>query len=689
MPRNLLKQPLFYLGLAIRLCLIFLGIPKTQSEWFVPFLSSAAHNLTFDPWGNFLQAGGTSVAFPYGVVMYLAYLPGQFVARILGFGVNSDAALLAFGLTSLVLDFGLLLLLHKLLECKPKLLLAFYWLSPIVLYITYWNGQTDIVPVCLMVAGLFMLKRNFAFAAGVLVASAVSAKLSMVLAAPFFAIYLYRNRQLRALLKPFLSSLIVALLIGSAAFFGSDGFRTMVLGSPEINKVYSIALDFGGGVKLYLLPLVYLGLLYATWHMQRISFELLMASLGISFFAVLLFTPAASGWYMWVVPFLVWFQVRSDRITALLGLGFSLLYAATSIAFSSGLKLPLFDLDLSGPLVYSQSQQILHLHSLLFTAVSSIGLILAIRMYVRGIRRNDYYRLSRKPLAIGIAGDSGAGKDTLALALGELFGQESVANLSGDDYHKWDRHAPMWKALTHLNPRANNLHKFAGDVLALLADKPVLSRYYDHHLGRFRPARSVANNNVIIASGLHALYLPELAEKFDVSIFLDMDEDLRRHFKVERDSKVRGRTPEQVISSIEKRLPDSEQYIRPQSTQADLVFSLQPLNRDSVADSVRQGRLKLKIVLKNGIYHEDITRALIGLCGLHVDVVAGVADGSIEMIVEGDVSAGDLELAARETVSQLEGLLAIKPSWQGGALGIMQYVTLRQIVHSLSRRLAA
>ena len=49
------------------------------------------------------------------------------------------------------------------------------------------------------------------------------------------------------------------------------------------------------------------------------------------------------------------------------------------------------------------------------------GAVLAIRMYREGIQNNYYFRNSRKPFTIGIAGDSGAGKDVFG-SLSDLFG---------------------------------------------------------------------------------------------------------------------------------------------------------------------------------------------------------------------------------------------------------------------------
>jgi len=75
--------------------------------------------------------------------------------------------------------------------------------------------------------------------------------------------------------------------------------------------------------------------------------------------------------------------------------------------------------------------------------MTAVGIVLAMRIWHEEVSRNDYFRLSRRPFVIGIAGDSGSRKDTLSKSLEVLFGTHSVATLSGDDYHLWDRQKPI------------------------------------------------------------------------------------------------------------------------------------------------------------------------------------------------------------------------------------------------------
>ena len=44
------KNPLFIIGLIIRIFFVIFFLPKAQEAWFLPFYSNSFQNLTFNPW---------------------------------------------------------------------------------------------------------------------------------------------------------------------------------------------------------------------------------------------------------------------------------------------------------------------------------------------------------------------------------------------------------------------------------------------------------------------------------------------------------------------------------------------------------------------------------------------------------------------------------------------------------------
>ena len=198
----------------------------------------------------------------------------------------------------------------------------------------------------------------------------------------------------------------------------------------------------------------------------------------------------------------------------------------------------------------------------------------------------------------------------------------------------------------------------------------------------------VKSNDFIIVSGLHTLYLPILRRCFHLSIYLDIDEGLRRHLKKMRDVGQRGHSVEQVLSAFEKREPDSEQFIRPQAAYADLVLSLHPIHPRILEeiDENRPLRYKLLVRSRNGLNELSLTRVLIGVCGLHVDMVASHDAADVELTIEGETTAEDVALAAKMLCPRVLEFLDIKPKWADGVLGLMQLIVLSHVNQALTKR---
>lgn len=178
--------------------------------------------------------------------------------------------------------------------------------------------------------------------------------------------------------------------------------------------------------------------------------------------------------------------------------------------------------------------------------------------------------VTNKSFSIGIAGDSGSGKTMLVSTIKKVLGEENISLLDGDGDHKWERGDSHWLKYTHLNPNANNLNKQADDLEKLKSGASILRSEYDHETGKFTEEKEVLPKPYIILCGLHSLYLPETRKNLDLMIYMDIDESLRRSWKIQRDVHERGHSEDKVLNEMRKRLPDAGKYVYPQREYSDI-----------------------------------------------------------------------------------------------------------------------
>jgi phosphoribulokinase len=106
-----------------------------------------------------------------------------------------------------------------------------------------------------------------------------------------------------------------------------------------------------------------------------------------------------------------------------------------------------------------------------------------------------------------------------------------------------------------------------------------------------------------VIEGLLGYYLPEMHDMYDVRVYLNPPEELRRHWKVQRDCSRRGYTTDQVLAELDRREPDSAQFIRPQSRHADMLVSFMPPDGGESDPT----HLDAELTLRDGLPHPDLT----------------------------------------------------------------------------------
>jgi phosphoribulokinase len=246
-----------------------------------------------------------------------------------------------------------------------------------------------------------------------------------------------------------------------------------------------------------------------------------------------------------------------------------------------------------------------------------------------------------RPIMLSIAGDSGSGKTTLTRGVVRVLGEDKVTHFCSDDYHRFDRRQRAERGLTPLDPACNYMDVLTCDVRHLRQNEAILRPVYQHADGTFGPPVYMSPARFVIAEGLLVNHTPELRDMFDIRVYLNPPEDLRRRWKVARDCSRRGYTTDQVLSELDRREPDSEAFIRPQRHYADMLVSFMP------GRSENPDRLDAHLFLRDSLPHPDLAGVVGG--GADDGMTLSEHTSEQELRIPGTISA-DLAAELEEAI---------------------------------------
>jgi phosphoribulokinase len=208
-----------------------------------------------------------------------------------------------------------------------------------------------------------------------------------------------------------------------------------------------------------------------------------------------------------------------------------------------------------------------------------------------------------RPTMLAIAGDSAAGKTTLTKGLVNALGSERITAMCTDDYHRYDRVERKDKPFTPLHPDCNYLDIMEQHLQLLSMGEPILKPVYNHKDGTLDRPELIEPREFVVIEGLFPLWSRRSRTCFDATVYLDPPEEIRRAWKVQRDTAKRGYTEEQVLADLDKREPESAAYIRPQRANADIVVQFSPIlsRGETAADP-----LSATLLLRPTIPHPDL-----------------------------------------------------------------------------------
>ncbi len=206
--------------------------------------------------------------------------------------------------------------------------------------------------------------------------------------------------------------------------------------------------------------------------------------------------------------------------------------------------------------------------------------------------------MSKQHPVVAVTGSSGAGTTTVKRAFEHIFIREGInaAVVEGDSFHRYERNEMKVKMtedhLSHFGPGANRFDKLE-DLFKTYGETGTgEKRYYLHNEdeadehnarlgtdkkpGEFTPWEPIPEGtDLLFYEGLHGLVK---TEKEDVAAHVDLGigvvpiVNLEWIQKIHRDNAERGYSPEAVVDTIMRRMPDYIRHITPQFSSTDINF---------------------------------------------------------------------------------------------------------------------
>ena len=179
-------------------------------------------------------------------------------------------------------------------------------------------------------------------------------------------------------------------------------------------------------------------------------------------------------------------------------------------------------------------------------------------------------------ILIAICGGTGSGKSYLSKQIIKHFNKYRVNYICQDSYYKDFRDLNFSERceINFDHPNSIDFKLFYQHLKSLINGKDIYCPVYSYKSHkRLLKNKKITVCDILIVDGIYILLKKNIRKLFDLSIFLDVDSEIRLERRIKRDTVERSRTKTEVIDRFNKMIiPMHKKFVNKSKKYADIIM---------------------------------------------------------------------------------------------------------------------
>jgi len=181
-----------------------------------------------------------------------------------------------------------------------------------------------------------------------------------------------------------------------------------------------------------------------------------------------------------------------------------------------------------------------------------------------------------KSIIIGITGGSSSGKTYLSNKLINKFGKNNINLIQMDSYYNDLKYLSMEEREKNNfdQPNAFDFNLLLNHLKNLDNKGNVEIPIYDYKTHtRSNKTNKIIEKPILIIEGIFALYNKKIRDLMNLTIYIDIENNIRKERRIKRDTIQRNRTEDSIIYQYENVVePMYKKYISPMKNKSNLIL---------------------------------------------------------------------------------------------------------------------